>query len=225
MNNANVFSNILTTMFSLSLLLPAGTLQAETPPGAETIVDRIEASYQQLADYESRFLQVVRFKDFDTPFTSQGTLYLKHGMMRWDYQEPSQQQIFVNADQVLYYVPEHKQVIKSTLLAEVDSPIPLQLLSGTARLGENFTAVLETTEGPAYRLQLHPKEKTLRVSQIQIDVSPSTYLIQRIVLHEANGNRSIFEFSESKTNRGLQDGLFSFQIPKGVVVVESPPIR
>ena len=211
----------------LGLGLQAGApLYAEPAEGSPSeIVRQVEAAYARAQDIQAGFTQRVTFKDFDTPFLSKGQVYLTRGKMRWDYQEPSKQQIFVNQEEVLYYVPEHQQVIKSSLSAETDSQVPLGLLSGTTRLSEHFDVSLQSPPGKTYRLRLVPKEKGIHTGPIEIEVSAPTYLIQKITLDGQNGNRSVFEFSKFVLNQGLKEGTFSFVIPKGVEVVVPPPLR
>jgi len=207
-------------------LQPLVTLHAE--PGQDSpseIIRQVESAYAKTQDIEAEFTQRVVFKDFDTPFISKGRVYLARGKMRWDYQEPSKQQIFVNQEEVLYYVPEHRQVIKSSLSAETDSQLPLDLLSGTTRLSQNFEVSVQSSGGKTYRLKLIAKDKKIRTGPIEIEVSLPTYLIQKITLNEQNGNRSIFDFSDLKINQGLKEVTFSFVFPKGVEVIEAPPIR
>ncbi|HET6370135.1 MAG TPA: outer membrane lipoprotein carrier protein LolA [Nitrospiria bacterium] len=66
------------------------------------VVQKTQDAYEKVRDIEADFTQKVVFKDFDTPFTSAGQVYLKRGKMRWDYKEPSKQQIFVEDEKVLY---------------------------------------------------------------------------------------------------------------------------
>jgi outer membrane lipoprotein carrier protein len=189
------------------------------------VVQKTQEAYEKVRDIEADFTQRVVFKDFDTPFTSEGQVYLKRGKMRWDYREPSKQQIFVEDEKVLYYVPEHRQVIKSNLASEADSQVPIGLLAGTARLSQDFDISFEESDGSAYHLKLIPKDRNMRTVKIQIEVSPASHLIQKITLHEVNGNRSVFNFSGLKVNQGLKDDVFSFIVPKGVEVVEAPPVH
>lgn len=189
------------------------------------IVKNIETAYEKIADLEANFTQRIVFEDFDTPFISKGKVYIKRGKMRWDYEEPSHQQIFVDGKKVLYYVPEHQQVIKTSLAAETDSHLPLNLLSGTTQLNLNFDISRMDSDEKSHLLKLIPKDPKMRTTEIQIEVSPPSYLIQKVILRETNGNQSIFTFSDLKLNKGLKDTTFSFDIPKGVEVVEPPSIR
>jgi len=223
MNRPIEFAPLPVIFFGL-IFLNAVPLNADPPEAPTEVIHQVESAYAKATDIEAFFTQKVLFKDFDTPYISKGRVYIKKGKMRWDYHEPSKQQIFVQQEEVLYYVPEHRQVIKSALSAETDSQVPLNLLSGTAHLSETFDISVDSSSHGTYRLNLVPKDRKLH-ADIQIEVAPPSYLIQQITIEEKNGNRSVFDFLDIKANQGLKDETFSFVIPKGVEVVESPPVR
>ena len=191
------------------------------------VITKLQTRYEGLQDLEADFTQVTQFKGFSKTLTSKGHLYLKKGKLRWDYFEPSKQQIFVEEDQVLFYVPEHQQVIKTRLSIELDSQVPIRLLAGTGHLDRDFHIQWRDETKPrgtdgAYRLALAPKTPATDFTEIQIEVGSQDFLIQKIILQESGGNSSTFEFSGIKSNHGLKDRLFNFDLPKGVVVVEQP---
>jgi len=217
------------TVLLAGVLLMGGLtgLQTQAEENLQGVITKLQARYEGLQDLESDFTQVTQFKGFSTTLTSKGRTYLKKGKLRWDYLEPSKQQIFVDGDQVLFYVPEHQQVIKTRLSIELDSQVPVRLLAGTGHLDRDFNVRWrdETKHrgmDGAYLLSLTPKTPATDFTEIQMEVNPQDFLIQKIILQEPGGNHSTFEFSGIKSNHGLKDRLFNFDIPKGVVVVEQP---
>lgn len=202
-------------------------LQARAEEDLTGIVTQLQSRYEGLGDLEADFAQNTQFKGFSTTLRSKGKFYLKQGKLRWDYLEPSKQQIFVNGDQVLFYVPEHQQVIKTRLSVELDSQVPVRLLAGTGQLDKDFNIRWQDetkprTAGGAYLLSLTPKTPATDFTEIIIEVDPKDFMILKITLQEPGGNTSTFQFAGIKTNRGVKDRLFNFDIPKGVVVVEQP---
>ena len=196
----------------------------------EEVVSRLQERYEGVQDLEAEFTQTTEYKGFSTSLISKGKVYLKKGRLRWDYYEPSRQQIFLEGDKVLLYVPEHQQVIKTRLSAEMDAQVPIRLLAGTAHLQKEFHIQWggENQEGQKgegstpYGLLLTPRSETKGLSHFRLEVDPKDFLIRQIVLQEPGGNVSTFDFSRIRINRNLKDRLFTFTIPKGVVVVEQP---
>lgn len=219
---------ILRTIPILLAILILAPLLAEAEEEPAAVAAKIQTAYDQINDLQADFVQSVRFEDFDTPYVSKGKLFLKKGKMRWDYREPSRQQIVVEGERVLYYVPEHKQVVKSRIGGESDSHLPLQLLSGTSRLDQDFQISIE--EEPrsdrSRSLRLIPKNKETQLIKAIAFVAPSPQveglIIQKITLFEQNGNVSTFSFEGMQINKGFSEEVFNLKYPKGTEVIESP---
>lgn len=196
--------------------------------GLDDIISKIQTTYEKINDLQSEFVQSVQIVDFDTPYVSKGQLFLKKGKMRWDYREPSKQQIFVDGERFLYYVPEHRQVIRSRVGGQSDGHLPLRLLSGAGRLDQDFQISFEEGSKPAQKsiiLRLVPK-KEMELTKIVLTVVPSPQIeglmIQKVALYEVNGNISTSTFEGIQINKGVSDDLFAFKIPKGVEVIDTP---
>ncbi len=215
---------------AFTLLLTTSALSAwafgkDQAPELAEVMAGLSRTYSSLADLSADFTQTVRFKDFDMPFTSKGKLYLKKsGKMRWDYREPSTQQIYVNENRVIYYVPEHRQAIRSLLSTEGDAHLPLHLLVGAAALEKEFEIRFETApkEGAPVRLHLVPHDPHFKDLGIVVTVQPSAYTIREVQISEPNGNVSTFRFDNLRLNAGLPDDLFSFSPPKGIDLLDAP---
>ncbi len=212
------------TLLAISIFTPFPVAAKEDPAA---VAAKIQTAYDKLNDLQADFVQTVRFQDFDTPYISKGTLFLKKGKMRWDYHEPSRQQIVVEGEKVLYFIPEHKQVVKSRI-GESDSHLPLQLLSGTGRLDQDFQISIEEESRPdqSISLRLIPKSKETQLTKVIASVAPSSQveglIIQKVTLFEENGNVSTFSFEGIKINKGFAEDVFNLKYPKGTEVIESP---
>ncbi|MBI3805508.1 MAG: outer membrane lipoprotein carrier protein LolA [Nitrospirae bacterium] len=220
------FFRITLSLFILSLWVtsPRESAAKEDPA---SVAKKIQAAYDKITDLQTDFVQTVRFQDFDTPYVSKGKLFLKKGKMRWDYQEPSRQQIVVEGETATFYIPEHKQVIKSRIGGQSDSHLPLQLLSGTSRLDQDFQiSIEEERPDKSLSLRLTPKSKETQVSKVLASVAPSPQVeglvIQKVTLFEENGNVSTFSFEGMQINKGIGEDLFVLKIPKGTEVIDSP---
>ena len=194
------------------------------------IVKKIQARYEKTKDLQADFTQKTRIEGFTTPVLSSGRVYIKKpGHLRWDYREPSVEEIYVNKDDVRMYVPEHKQVLVGKLTHMAASQAPLQLLQGVAKIDEEFDVHptgQERGAGGIRRVTLVPKqgrsEPDRAIQRIVIEVQPKTYFLKTIALHEVSGNVATFEFGDLKPNSGLADELFEFKTPADVEVVKAP---
>lgn len=203
--------------------------QARASADLNALVNRVDARYAQIKDFQADFVQETRIQGFDTPLRSSGRVYLKKpGRLRWDYLEPSVEHMYVHQDQLAMYVPAHNQVLKGSLTMMVSTKAPLRLLQGVGKLAEHFS--VEPTEdgakgeGGLPLLTLIPKPVSgsppSSLVKIVAEIQPRTYLIQSLALHENNGNVSTFRFSDFKVNEGLDDTVLILNPPEGVVIVE-----
>ena len=92
-----------------------GALAADNRPDDKTgrevreAVKKIQARYEQTKDLQAEFRQVTKIEGFATLLTSSGNLMIKKpGRLRWDYREPDVQEIYVNGNDLMMYVPQHK---------------------------------------------------------------------------------------------------------------------
>ena len=195
------------------------------------VMKHLQARYEKTKDLQADFTQKTTIEGFERPMTSSGKVYIKKpGRLRWNYLEPSAEDIYVQGDDVKVYVPEHKQVLIGKLTHMAASRAPLELLQGAAKLDASFDA--EPTPGKSrgvggIRLvtlvpKSHDTEAHGTVQRIVVEVFPKTYFIRSLSLYEVSGNVSNFEFSSLQSNIGLDDDLFAPKFPPDVEVVKAP---
>lgn len=211
-------------------MMPLSDTSAASVSSMQDIVGKVDARYAQTKDLQADFVQETILEGFSTGFTSSGRLYLKKpGLLRWDYLHPSEEQIYVNGDQVMMYIPEHQQVVKGALTQMAASKGPLALLQGAGNLSQQFT-ILESADGsknnekfPSLTLVPKPVGKTPpTIKKIVLKLFPDTYFIQGITLFEVSGNISHVMFDHIQANTGLSSSQLTFDVPPDVVVVELP---
>lgn len=205
----------------------AGPAQAGDP--VKDLVKKVEARYQKTTDLTAEFAQTTSVRGFASAIKSAGRVYLKRpGKLRWDYLEPTLEQIFVENDKVQFYIPEHKQVLNGQLSRMANSQAPLQLLQGIGRLDEHYLVALAPDgargNGGLPILSLTLPDGGPDQPRIVIEVDAATHYLRRVELHDVNGNVSTFTFSALKANSGLRDDLFVFTVPKGVEVITAPTL-
>jgi outer membrane lipoprotein carrier protein len=207
----------------------AWTLAAAAPASPGDVAAGVRETYQALADLSADFAQSTTVSGFATTVQSKGRVYLAKGKMRWDYTEPSNQQIYVNDGRIQYYIPAHKQVIVSTLSPDNDDQIPLHLLMTLERVDQDFTVAWEDPAAPRrdqeYRLRLEPKHPVADLEYVTVGVDVQRRVVTSVALHPKNGNVSSFVFTKLAVNPRLDASLFSFTVPSGIEVVETPTLR
>lgn len=191
---------------------------------------RVDAAYAKIHDLQADFVQETHIEGFTTTLTSSGRVYLqKPGHLRWEYREPTVEQILVDGDTWSMYVPQHQQVVKGRVTNLTASKAPVALLQGVGKLTEQFDVVASASD-LAHRdnlvwLTLIPKpheREHATVTKIVMGVDPQAWVIRQLILHEMSGNISNIRFTNIEINRGLPPEVFTLTLPDGVVIVDAP---
>lgn len=196
----------------------------------DDVVRRMDESYAKTQDLQGEFTQETIIEGFETGFQSTGRFYLKKpGLLRWDYLQPSEENIYVDGDAVMMYVPEHQQVVKGTLTQIAASKGPLALLLGVGKLAEHFlvseAADVSGEQSDLPTLILVPKsdgDTAPTIKKIVLQLFPDSYLIQNMTLFDTSGNITRVRFDHIQVNQGIDADLLKFTVPPDVVVVDFP---
>ncbi|SEA37393.1 outer membrane lipoprotein carrier protein [Desulfuromusa kysingii] len=214
----------------------------ETPFKAET------KRSEQIYDFSANFFQesliasigrtqrgegTVRFK-FETASVQEAPL----AKFFWEYRQPSVQEIISDGLTMWVYMPENRQVIESDLsqINAQQGENPVTFLSGLGNLSRDFSihwGSSETTATGDYQLLLKPLKESPLIQQIEVVVSEkavNSWLKQHktgdifpllsTLVTDASGNRTAIEFRDVRVNQNLAKGLFSFQRPEGVELID-----
>ena len=107
LNWAYVVGGVLLCAWSL---LPSPTLAAEefdenAVKEVREVVKQLQARYEKTKDIQADFAQKTTIEGFERPIASSGKVYIKKpGRLRWNYLDPSVEDIYVNRDDVKVYV-------------------------------------------------------------------------------------------------------------------------
>lgn len=202
----------------LPLLGLAAVLLAPAPDPAEALVRRVEAQHRRAGDLVARFTQSYRSGVLGREIVESGTLSLKRpGLMRWEYLEPERKTFVSDGRSYYFYVPEDRQVVVRDQAG--DKRAPALLLAGESDLLSEFEASLVRSGEPGpRRLRLTPREPDPDLREVTIEVDDADRIVGIEVL-DVQGNLSRFHFFEIRENVGLDEGLFEFEVPRGVEVV------
>ena len=222
---------LLWNLVLFTVMMAQGGLPVSARAGdpVKEMVKNVEARYKKTTDLTADFTQTTTVKGFTKTLESAGRLYLKQpGKLRWDYLEPTLEQIFVDNDHVQFYVPEHKQVLTGRLSKMADSQAPLQLLQGIGRLDSHYLVTAAPArgkgDGELPLLALTPLAGGPDQPKIVVEVDTASHFLRRVELHDVNGNVLNFVFSKVRANTGLKDDTFIFTVPKDVEVVAAPTL-
>ncbi|MFQ5904869.1 MAG: outer membrane lipoprotein carrier protein LolA, partial [Candidatus Binatia bacterium] len=127
-------------LFLAFLLLPDSSLGAAGETEDEKyIIEGLQKSYDSAVDFVAEFRQETKVKTLNRNLKARGRLYFKRpGKMLWRYDEPKGQLVLADGENLYFYQPEQRQVIKSPLRNAFRSDIPLSFLLGMGNLKRDF---------------------------------------------------------------------------------------
>lgn len=230
----------------LSRLIVALVLLLVTavPSGAAddlpSVIAAIEQGAPLLKDLQADFTQRASVPGIAGETRGKGQLLLKKGkegalLFRFNYAKPKQT-IVSNGKTAWFYLPENNQVLVADAesLMAGDSAMAVNLLSGLGNISQEFTPRLKGRDSRGnFILELTPRRKSALYSKLQVTVAVTAVDAYRAegkatdpfpllasTVHDSAGGRTTMEFSNIRTNRGLDNSRFTFTPPKGVEVIK-----
>jgi outer membrane lipoprotein carrier protein len=211
------------TMLTLALLVATATVPA-TAQSLDDVVREIEAVYGRMTDLRADFTQTAFNKSLNQTIPARGTVYLKKGgKLRWEYTEPTPQEIVSDGKKLWVYTPTLNQANVADAPEALAGPAG-SFLAGLGRLRTEFQvrfldpAQPKDTEGN-WALDLTPKQPLPTLTRLLLSVDPKSWEIRKAVVHDRFENTVTMRFSKMAVNSGLPDRTFTFVAPKGVVIV------
>jgi outer membrane lipoprotein carrier protein len=211
----------------VALLLLAGVLlapgNATALPNVHLIAQAVDDHYNRLRSFEADFTQI--YSGAGMVRTESGTLRLKKpGKMRWEYRSPQEKLFVSNGTAAWLYLPQEKQVRKSSVKDLDDLRSPLAFLLGKTKLdkelqGLSFAPDVQAWQAGNWVLRGVPKGMEDRVEQIVLEVAPD-YRIARILIHGRDDSITEYRFSNQKENVSFPDNQFQFAPPPGTETVD-----
>ena len=215
----------LLSVLTMLLTSLAGTSQAA--PSLDDVVRGLEGAYGQMSDLKADFSQSAYNKSLNQTIPAQGTVYLKKGgKLRWEYREPTPQEIVSDGKQLWVYTPMLNQVNVGPAPEALAGPAG-SFLAGLGKVREHFTVRFlnpgqPTDRDGAFVLDLTPKQPLPTLTRLILTVGPKLFEVRKAVVYDQFENAVTMQFAKLATNSGIPDQVFTFVPPKGVATV---PLR
>jgi outer membrane lipoprotein carrier protein len=206
---------------AVALLALATQVQAQS---LDAVIRDIESAYGQLHDLRAEFAQSAFNKSLNQTIQASGTVYLKKGgKLRWEYKEPTPQEIVSDGKTLWVYTPALAQVNTGPAPEALAGPAG-SFLAGLGKLRAHFDVRFLNPVQPKdsegnWALDLRPKQPLPTLSRLVLAVDPREFLVRKAVVYDQFENTVTMRFTRIAVNTSLADKLFSFVPPKGVATV------
>src|SRR6266480_2345193 len=200
-----------------------------TPAAAQTItlddaIRGIEGAYGRMTDLKAEFTQTAFNKSLNQTIPATGKVYLKKGgKLRWEYAEPTPQQIVSDGKTMWIYTPQLNQVNTGPAPEALAGPAG-SFLSGLGKLREHFQVRLLNPAQPKDAdgnvvLDLTPKQPLPTLTRLILSFDPNGWQLRKAMIYDQFENTVTMKFAKLAINSGLEDKLFAFVPPKGAATV------
>lgn len=206
---------------------PASAQASATALTLDAVVRGLEGAYGQMNDLKGEFSQTAFNKSLNQTIPAHGTMYMKRGgKLRWEYAEPTPQQIVSDGKRLWVYTPSLNQVNVGEAPEALAGPAG-SFLAGLGRLREHFhvrflNPAQPRAEDGTVVLDLTPKQPQPTMTRLLLSVDPRGWAVRRAVVYDQFDNTVTMQFERLAVNSGLADALFVFVPPPGVATV---PLR
>ena len=211
------------TVLTLALLVAAATVPAFAQ-SLDDVVREIESVYGRMTDLRADFTQTAFNKSLNQTIPARGTVYLKKGgKLRWEYTEPTPQEIVSDGKKLWVYTPSLNQVNVGDAPEALAGPAG-SFLAGLGRLRAEFSVRFLNPSQPKdadgnWVLDLTPKQPLPTLTRLILSVDGKSWEIRKAVVHDQFENTVTMRFTKVAVNSGLPERTFTFVAPKGVVIV------
>ena len=211
------------TVLTLVLVMAVAALPASAQ-SLDDVVREIESVYGRMTDLRADFTQTAFNKSLNQTIPARGTVYLKKGgKLRWEYTEPTPQEIVSDGKKLWVYTPTLNQANVADAPEALAGPAG-SFLAGLGRLRTEFQVRFLNPAQPKdaegnWALDLTPKQPLPTLTRLILAVDPKSWEIRKAVVHDQFENTVTMRFSKMAVNSGLPDRTFTFVAPKGVVIV------
>jgi outer membrane lipoprotein carrier protein len=203
---------------------PAATPATGACPAPAEIARKLQARYDETRAFRAEFEQETYVVALGERDQARGTVaFSKPGRMRWDFTEPTEQQIVSDGATLWIYQPAERQVLQAAFQAAFVSTTPVSFLAGVGRITDDFVAEPAThpcTAARAY-VQLAPKVEQ-GLGGLELTVDRATYDIVEAAVTDPIGNVTTLRFLDMQRNVEIPAAAFTFTVPPGVDVIMAP---
>ena len=204
------------------------TLVAVSPalaaPSLDEVIRAVESAYGRMTDLKAEFNQTSFNKSLNSTIPAKGAVYLKKGgKLRWEYTEPTRQEIVSDGKKLWVYTPQLNQVNVGDAPEALAGPAG-SFLAGLGKVHEHFTVRFLNPAQPTDAdgnvvLDLTPKQPLPTLSRLILALEPRTWDVRKATIHDQFENTVSMRFTKLAVNSGLSDQLFTFVPPAGVATV------
>jgi len=185
------------------------------------LVSKIESSYSAVTGLHTRFVEQSYLVGLDRRTVSKGIVWFqKPGKMNWLYEEPERQQFVSDGQTAWFYQPNLQQVTLTDFQESFQSSLPISFLLGLGKISESFKIKNACKNKEGFVLRMSPAASDNNIEELYLYVRAEDYIPLSAKIFDLSSNETTITFFEPQLNQKPKEGQFTFDIPKGVDIID-----
>jgi outer membrane lipoprotein carrier protein len=198
---------------------------ARRPEQASEVLLTVKNFYDGVSDLEASFEQYHYNPKVGESHEGTGKLEAKKpNKMIWDQRDDAGADYYTDGNTLWMVEHDTRKVTKTNVIGKSKLTAPLQwLFDGEKLLSEYEVDYADPEQAKRYGdadhhvLKLRPEAKSKPFKGLALVVDASTGRVDGLVVYNNDGSNNYYEFSDVRTNVGLEDGRFEFRLPADYV--------
>ena len=203
------------------MCLPHVPSYSHTSDDLDTIIDKIQQTYERTSALTADFVQVATLTSLNRQQTSSGHVYIeKPHAIRWEYTQPDAQTILYEGTSLRIYTPKRRQLLQSVVDESNRTNIALLFLAGIGKLRDAFEVTpLPSPEPQLVSLRLVPQSSQAGFTALHIAVNTQSYFVEKLLIHDSIGNLTEIRLSSLRVHTALPAKTFELVLPPDTEVL------
>ncbi len=185
----------------------------------DNLEDALQKKYQQINTMKAEFSQSLSHRESGSVEKRQGTLFFEKPLkVRWETKAPHAEMLLITDKEIWNYLPDEEVAYKYKPELMQDMRTLIEVITGQAKLDEDFEVKPLGKQKGLTVLHLFPYEPTPEMVEAVVGIDEKTMLIKKASIVDFYGNINTMEFGVIELNIKLDSGTFSFTPPKDIDV-------
>ncbi|MBO6050766.1 MAG: outer membrane lipoprotein carrier protein LolA [Bacteroidales bacterium] len=177
------------------------------------LLKAVEDAHVAIKTLSADFTQENTSSLFTDKVIQKGKLFYKWSgqLLRWEYTSPKPLTLLFNDDQVTLLTDKGPISNPNKMLNELGKMIINTINGGNITVNTNFRInYLKNSQDGSYTAILTPINKKIKAnySSIRVILNGKSYLAEKVIMTENNGDVTTITFSNIKVNTNLPEGIF-----------------
>ncbi|MBR4536021.1 MAG: outer membrane lipoprotein carrier protein LolA [Bacteroidales bacterium] len=178
------------------------------------LIKAVEDAHVAIKTLSADFSQEKTSSLFTDKVIQKGRFFYKKSgqQLRWEYKSPKPMTLLFNDDQVTLLTDKGPISNPNKMLNELGKMIINTINGGNMTVNTNFKInYLKNSQDGSYTAVLTPVNKKIKAnySSIRVILNGKSYLAEKVILNESNGDVTTISFSNMKVNTSLPEGIFN----------------